>query len=451
MKREKNKKKVYILVVVFLCVTVSLVGIAPKKEGTQILDKDGEVFATVYFKDGQLQYDCREKDFAYAQLVMKEADGIRKKEGKSAKEVHREINRGLKVCTYYDPAISKEMQDGFADTKEVLSGGMVLMNTKGRVLACYSTAGENHILEKKYVASTMKPLSVYGPGIEKNIITWSSLFIDAPLKQIKNDEGNYVDWPQSNQYTGTMKTVQNAVAVSHNATALRVLEKMDMNEELRYLSQELGFNVEPEKKMVKAQGVDSVLSHVALGYLTEGESVLDMTARYQIFADGGVYYAPYSISKIQKKNQTIYQHSHNAGKKVLSEDTAYIVNRLLKSVVEKGGTGERAEIKEMEVCGKTGTTEENQDNWFIGFTPDYVCGVWHGRAEGTSKDKNRTSDIFKIVIKNREEEYNKEFQMPENVVKETYCLQSGKLASDFCGERSEGFYKKNVLAERCDI
>ncbi len=451
MTRERNKKRIYIGAVVLICILIAVIGVIGKKKGTQFLDKDGKTFATVYYQDGQFQYDCEDVDIAYAQVAVEEAISILTKAGQSEKEAKREIGRGLKIYTYYDSDISGEMQNSFENIGGLQSGGSVLMNTKGEVLACYSMTGGNYVLEKRYVASTMKPLSAYGPAIEKNLIHWSTLFLDAPLKQIRDENGNDVDWPQSSHYTGTMKTVQDAVAKSNNAIAIRVLEELNMDEELDFLTEKLKFNVEPERKMQETEGTDSILSHIGLGYLTEGDNVLDMTAKYQIFANGGVYYEPNVISKIDKAGKTIYQHGDDTGENVVSEETAYIINRLLKSVVSKGGTGKAAEIEEMDICGKTGTTEGNDDNWFIGMTPDYVCGVWHGKFAGTQKDKNRAPEIFKEIMENRGEERSEEFQAPETVVEKTYCLQSGKIASESCTETSTGFYKVNHLPELCDI
>ena len=81
-------------------------------------------------------------------------------------------------------------------------------------------------------------------------------------------------------------------------------------------------------------------------------------------------------------NGSVYYESWDkSGKQVIVEETAYIMNRLLKEVVSKDGTGKAAALKNVEVCGKTGTSRDYKDNWFVGMTPEYSCTVWYERKK----------------------------------------------------------------------
>jgi penicillin-binding protein 1A len=121
-----------------------------------------------------------------------------------------------------------------------------------------------------------------------------------------------------------------------------------------------------------------------------------------------------------------------------------IMNKMLQLVV-RGGTGEKANIKGVKVGGKTGTTSGNADNWFVGFTPEYTCAVWHS----TLTSGNIAPDIFADVFEGIEVE-NNNYPHIGNVISKPYCQLSGKLRGNGCKFINRGYYASNNLPEICD-
>lgn len=453
-KHPINKKRIIgVIAVGVACCFVIVVGqYKSNANRITIYDKNNNELAEVKLIDGEFRFECTDDSLAYSQVVMNEVTKILSDGELSDAEINKKIaGENTKIFTYCDANICKQMQTVLQEELDnKLKSAAVFTDTTGRVVACCSGFDDvNHVVERRYVASTIKPLSIYGPAMEQNIIHWSSLYEDAPVMQIKNKNGKLIDWPQSSCYTGKMKTIQDGISKSSNATAVRVLKELDMENEIDFLTDKMGFQLEAERELLERDGAESIWSHIALGYLSHGESILEMTGRYQVFANGGMYQCPYTVSKIEMNDETIYQHSDKSIQ-VFSTETAYIVNRLLKGVLDQGGTGENAYIEGMDVCGKTGTTEGNRDNWFIGITPDYICGIWYGREADMERENNIAPNIYKRVMQVYLEEEGKMFISPASVVEKMYCVHSGKIASDACTETQSGYYKIDCMPEVCN-
>ena len=123
------------------------------------------------------------------------------------------------------------------------------------------------------------------------------------------------------------------------------------------------------------------------------------------------------------------------------------MNRLLTGVVERGGTGARAALPGMEVCGKTGTGELNESNWFVGLTPEYSCAVWHSNG-GVG---NIAPAMFSTIMYNMPTDMNttKAFKKCANVYKSVYCAESGLLFSESCSRMQIGYYVRGEEPAPC--
>jgi penicillin-binding protein 1A len=195
---------------------------------------------------------------------------------------------------------------------------------------------------------------------------------------------------------------------------------------------------------------DKALSPLALGQLTYGESLLNVTNAYTPFANGGYMSNAKTYLYVTDNYGNIVLENNDESERILSEDTAFITTKLLEGVVTEGTARYLTFKNKSEISGKTGTSSDLKDRWFIGYTPSYVCGVWCGYdtprpmyyAENPSCiffDK-----VMNKVYENREYEY---FYIPNGVVKCEYCMDSGNLVCHECtidlrGDRTQtGYFK----------
>jgi membrane peptidoglycan carboxypeptidase len=110
---------------------------------------------------------------------------------------------------------------------------------------------------------------------------------------------------------------------------------------------------------------------------SKGASAREMAAAYEIFGNGGVYYSPHTYTSVTDAEGNVVLQSRQTGIQAISSDTSTIMNRMMQNVV-KSGTGTGAQLSNCPVAGKTGTTPDNYDRWWVGCTPEYVGAVWTG-------------------------------------------------------------------------
>lgn len=220
---------------------------------------------------------------------------------------------------------------------------------------------------RRQPGSSFKPY-VYAAAMEKGLITPDSRVLDAPLR--------FKDWTVHNydgKYRGRI-TVRRALALSVNVAAVRTLQRVGVEDVIR---------------LAHAMGIQSELQpYLPLALGASGVTVLEHTSAYGCFATGGLRAEPVVIERIESATgEVLYQHEHTDGhaaelRRVLSPQTAEYMKSMLISVVEQG-TGRRAKIPGVTCAGKTGTTSNRWDVWYVGFTlnPEVVTGIWIGNNE----------------------------------------------------------------------
>jgi len=283
---------------------------------------------------------------------------------------------------------------------------------------------------KRQPGSSIKPLSVYAPAIDTGTFSAASLVRDNPIKignwTPKNDNGKF------NGHT----TVRNAIMWSRNIPAINIVNELSPTVSSDYLTRKF--------HMTTITKDDINLSAMALGGMTNGVTVLEMTAAYNAFVNDGNYLRPIAYTKIENtRGEVIIDNTSIAPVRAIGEDTAFIMRDMMKGVVSSG-TGAGAKIDGMATAGKTGTTDQSQNRWFAGYTP-YYCGVtWYGydkpeavRYSATGRNYSRTSNpalnIWKAVMAEIHEDLpDKEFKDVPGVEKRSTCPYSGKLASSRC-------------------
>ena len=276
--------------------------------------------------------------------------------------------------------------------------------------------------------SSIKPLSVYAPGFEYKKFTAGSLFEDEPFfvidgHKIYNSTGNLGVAP-----------VKSAITVSSNVIAAKALQKVGYENSFDFMTNNLHFTtLHPN---------DKATAPLACGGLTYGVSVLEMTAAYSTFANNGIYIKPYSYTKVTDKDGNVLLEPQKESSIAMSDETAYSMLNCLRTVVT-GGTGVGAIFSyDYYIGGKTGSTDNYKDRWFMGITPYYVGGVWFGYDIAEPINGYRTNPavvLWREVMEQIHEGLEpKQFDPPEGVTTVRICSDSGLLASDLCSEDARG-------------
>ena len=430
-------------------IAVAFVIVSDNEAVITVLDNKDEVIVA----DSVSNYSNSE-NAAYLDVVVNEAiNALADKYSLTTETAQKKLlNNDYTIYTNFDVQISSTLKDVCGKYSDKINIGGAITNLDGDLLSVISASRNsensiNYCLQKNSPCSAFKPLAVYAPAIEKKIINWSTLFDDSPYSKIKGSDGVTKDWPQnaSGTYSNTDVTVSKAISKSLNTVAVKCLSKYGVNNSIKFLEKNFGINLDYEKKQSSMKGEDEVIGNIALGSMYQGLSTVDMAGYYQIFANGGIYSSPKTIRMIVDANgETIYESSKER-KQVISDETSQIVNELLQNVVtDPEGTGKKAFCKNVPVAGKTGTGDNDVDNWFVGVTSEYSCAIWH-----SSGAKNTCPEIFSEVLKNVE---HKKLLFPtsKNVAEKIYCLESGKLASKNCKTFDVGCYTYGTQIPYCD-
>ncbi len=452
---KSNKKAV----IVILCIVACIVGVIAAAlcvgfdNGSSIVLKDynGTEFATASWDGYNLMYAVNspyEKEYAVyaideAKNVFMYDNNIKEKDAydylfKNATEIRTNLN----------PSIQKILGDTYEGNLSLLNAAcsMAVTDLNGRLTAVFSDGKEGHsALNKTYAGSTIKPLSVYAPAIDSGDFTWSYSVVDEPIKKVREQDGTLSDWPANSdgKYTHEKVCLADGIALSVNTVAVKTLQAIGVQNSVKILEDFYGINVDFEKSKLKNIGEDEILGNIALGYLYDGVTVADVAGYYQAFATGGNYVKPSAVDEMYKDGKIVYKCEYEA-KAVMKTGTAAIMNKMLQRTVAVG-TGNDARLDNVEVGGKTGTTTGNKDNWFVGYTPEYSCAVWHSEIN----EGNISPAIFGVVLNNLEHGVTK-FSDNVNIESKLYCEKSGLLKGDKCFYCNKGYYLSSQNLEKCN-
>ncbi len=347
---------------------------------------------------------------------------------------------GYKIYTAMDPQIQEIVENYYADPYnfpideegELPQSSMIVIDPyTGDILGVAGAIGEkkgNRIQSyatdtRRPPGSVIKPLSVYGPALENGLIQWNSCYEDAPIEGM---EQNGRPWPANvNRVYNGKVDIHYAVEHSLNTVAVRVLEELGHEKSLAFLRENLRF------KSWDAVA-DSGAAALALGQPSRGVTLRELTAAYSIFEEG-IMSKPRSYFKVTDKEGSIILDNRPEEKAVLSRENAAIMTKLLETVIETGtARGTISLDNKIDVAGKTGTTSENRDRYFVGYTPSLLAGVWFGYAypKDLSYFGGNLSVTFwdEVMTEIYEKtDYGKEakhFSVPPNVIKLSYPAES---------------------------
>ena len=363
------------------------------------------------------------------------------------------------VEEYYRTAVRTPTAENGEQAQSAL---IVLDSQTGDVLGVAGAVGEksgNRVQNfatqtRRPPGSVIKPITVYAPALEKGIINWATVYDDVPV-----NFGNAQNRPWPKNATGVYRGLTNisyAVAQSTNTVAVKVLEDLGLRNSYDYAKNR--FHLE---SMIDTPNVtDCDVAALALGQLNYGVTLREITAAYSVFADGGVYHGWRSYYRVLDKNGEVLLSAPDTSEVVMQAGNAAVMTKLLQRVIRDGTSSSVTLEKLTECAGKTGTTQNDQDRWFIGYTPELICGVWCGyEYPQPLEGSNLCTGIWNRVMNRIVSETGgkKVFDVPSNVVKMTYCKDSGMLMDDAClfdprGNRSEvgWFVKGNQPHGSCD-
>ena len=242
----------------------------------------------------------------------------------------------------------------------------IILDKNSNVLAYASTC----IIPKRQVGSTIKPLLIYGPALERNIITPSSLILDE-----KTDFNGYKPSNYNDKYNGYV-SAKECISKSLNIPAIKILNMTGIENSANFLKK-MNFNVAKE---------DLTLP-LALGAKNSGETLLTIANAYTTFINDG-FYSKYSLIK---KSNEISNLKHNY-EKIFSLDTNFLINDALNDCVLNGTAKKLANVNK-NLCAKTGTVGNdngNSDAYCISYNKEYCVAVWCGIKNNTKPDNNLT-------------------------------------------------------------
>ncbi|BCJ88100.1 PBP1A family penicillin-binding protein [Effusibacillus dendaii] len=364
---------------------------------------------------------------------------------------------------FYGQPISYRSSDN-REIKDALqqAGATLLDNQTGGVLAIgggrdYKKNQNNHTTLPRQPGSTMKPLSVYGPAVEKKLLSPGSVLDDTPMALANPNAagGKYFPMNYDNKFHGLM-TAREALKRSYNIPAIKTTE---------LVTPAVGLDYVKKMGVTTLQKSDENLVS-GIGGLTYGMSVEEATGAYSTFANGGVYKKSHLITRIvDRTGYEVYRYKPTA-EKVFSPDTAYILTDMMKDVVKSGtAAGVGAHFPGRQIAGKTGTTDGTTDSWFVGYTPAVTLGIWVGydipypMADLSAIDASGSRPL-KIWDDIMDKVYPKlpaepSFPpMPETIARAEVCTKSGKIPTDLCRAlgtvTTDLFVKGTEPKELCD-
>ena len=274
----------------------------------------------------------------------------------------------------------------------------------------------------RQVGSLFKPF-VYTAAIDRGY-TPTSVIIDEPVTYNAGPgQPPYSPKNYDGKYEGGV-TLRRALEHSRNVPAVKMMDSLGPQQVIAY---------------AKRLGIESKLDpYLSLSLGAADLTLVDMTSAYSVYPNGGVRMRPYSIEKISDREGNLLEEGRPEPQDAIRADTAFVMTNLLRGVVQRGTAASAAKLG-WPLGGKTGTTDDYGDAWFIGFDPDITVGVWVGHDERKPIGHNETGaaaalpiwiEFMQAYIATRDPKSPPEFVAPGNIVFMPVNAVSGEVAGE---------------------
>ena len=292
---------------------------------------------------------------------------------------------GYQIYTCLDMDIQNKVDDIYTDLSALpqsysssspqLQSAIVIIDPyTGDIVALSGGTGEkeaNFILNRatdttRPPGSSIKPLSAYGPAMELGLITQNTLVNDSANIRLSG-----TSWYPRNSGGGNrgVVTIKQALVSSLNTVAAQIIDKLTPETSYEFLTEKLGFTTLTED--------DRNYAPLALGQFTNGATVREMAQAYTALANDGIYTESRTYTLVTDMDGNVIIDNESESSVAFSANTAWNITDMLSAAVSYG-TGTEAKLSGMSTAGKTGTTTDDKDRWFVGYTPYYVAAVWTG-------------------------------------------------------------------------
>ena len=320
----------------------------------------------------------------------------------------------------------------------------IIDNSTGDIAAIVGRVGEKTGNRWKNLAtdayrqpgSSLKPLSVYSPGLEMGVISPITVVDDYPYQVL-----NGSPWPinsGSARYKG-LTTVRQGLAQSVNTVALRVLaDRVTVDASFDFIQSHYHIDLVQAQQSGDTVQSDMSLAPLSMGGLTKGVTTRQMATAFAAFPSGGIYRTSRTYTKVThivNDVEEVLLDNASTQEQAVKPTTAYYMNSMLSGVVSSAGTAGSARFSSsMGIAGKTGTTSSAYDRWFVGYTPYYTAAVWTGyEYNARMSGPNRAIAMWKLVMEQVHKDLSaKKFAEPDGLTTVTVCKDSGLLATSFC-------------------
>ena len=368
--------------------------------------------------------------------------------------VNMVYGKGYKIYTTQNPDYQQIAEEVCTDTSnlpytstytnsygeketEQLQVGMTIVDPyTGYVVAMVGGAGVkqydrgwNWATSARQCGSAIKPISVYAPALDDGTINGASSIDDYPVMVLN---GSVYPKNANGRYKG-LTPLHTAIARSTNTCAVRVVQEYGTSRSYDFMTNKLGFTT------LTSQDAQQV-GNMGLGGLDRGVTTEEMAAAFAAFANEGIYTAPRTFVRVEDADGNVILENEAKASVAMKDTTAALMNSLLQEVIN-GGTGYEGRISGMHVAGKTGTTNNDQDRYFVGYTPYYSCAVWVGYVHNqriVASGNPAASMWQKVMSRIHAELPDKDFFSCSGLTYVKVCADSGLLATDSCAEDCRG-------------
>jgi penicillin-binding protein 1A len=345
--------------------------------------------------------------------------------------------------------------------QQLQSGIVIIDNDTGDIAAIVGGVGEKEgslTLSRATQSllspgSTIKPIAVYAPALNLGLITPATVYDDTPFTF------GSTPWPKNEDGTYQGRTnILTAMMNSTNTVAVKTLDDLTLDYAYSYATNEMGLSTLVDSyELGGVEYTDKSYWSLALGGMVQGVTIRDLTAAYAAVENGGTYREARTYTKVLDSEGNLVLDNTQTSRSVMSEKAAYYLTYMMQETV-KNGTGKEAQIEGMSTAGKTGTTSDDKDRWFAGYTPYYTAVVWCGYdtpqevvLEDESIDNPASVLWNKVMTKVNEGKTDVEFSKPSDIIEVEVCTDSGLLPTDWCVNDLRGDRTTTVLLAAEDV